>query len=101
MYLAYFASNNSAKNKLEKAIVEYLKTIDRAVIQDEDFKEFTNKVIANIKDLCQENNRCKSKKPYLWSSDDDKVLGGVEGVNFYFYHSKKDYRNHVLFIDRV
>ena len=97
MYLAYYASDYSAKNNLEKAIKDYLRSIDRTVVQDEDFKQFTDKVISKIKDICKENNRCKAKNPSLWENNFnnkmDKQLMGIDVVNFYFYHSDKDYRD--------
>lgn len=105
MYLAYYDNDYSAKNKLEKAIIEYLRSIDRTVVQDEDFMEFTDRVIAKIRKICKENSRCKPKDPHLWSPgiDDEKdlTLSGIDVVNFYFYHSSKDYREGVIFIDKV
>lgn len=105
MYLAYYANDYSAKNKLEKSIIEYLRTLDRTVVQDSDFKEFTDKVITKIKEICKENSRCKAKNPHLWSpgvnDEQDVTLAGIDVVNFYFYHSTKDYREGVIFIDRV
>jgi len=105
MYLAFYASDYSAKNKLEKAIADYLKSIDRTVVQDENFKQFTNKVISKIKQICKENNRCKAKNPSLWNynykNKMDKQLTGIDVVNFYFYHSQKDFKEGVIFIDKV
>lgn len=105
MYLAFYHSDYSAKNKLEKDIIKYLKTIDRALIHDEHFMEFTDKVIAKIKEINIENHRCKAKSPHLWSpginGKKDITLSGIDVVNFYFYHSSKDYREGVIFIDRV
>jgi len=105
MYLAYYASDYSAKNKLEKAIIEYLRSIDRTVIQDEDFESFTKKVFKKIQEINTENNRCKPKNPKLWNPRVDEkkdfTLTGIDVVNFYFYHSSKDYREGVIFIDKV
>lgn len=105
MYLAYYQSDYSAKNKLEKAIIEYLRSIDRTLIQDADFKEFTDKVISKINEICQEYSRCKAKKPHLWTpgvkTEKDVMISGIDVVNFYFYHSSKDYKEGVIFIDRV
>lgn len=104
MYLAYYASDYSAKNKLEKAIIDYLKSIDRTVIQDEDFAEFTGKIITKINEICKNNSRCKAKNPHVWNHgvyDKDAMLSGIDVVNFYFYHSSKDYHEGVIFIDKV
>lgn len=105
MYLAYYVLDYSAKNKLEKAIKDYLKSIDRTVVQDEDFKQFTDKVISKIKEICKENNRSKAKNPHLLTprvdNKKDVRLAGIDVVNFYFYHSNKDYREGVVFIDKV
>lgn len=105
MYLAYYSSDYTAKNKLEKAIIEYLRSIDRTLIQDADFKEFTDKVISRIKEICIENPRCKAKYPHLWTTGTsykkDVMLSGINVVNFYFYHSSKDYKEGVIFIDKV
>lgn len=105
MYLAYYHSDYSAKNKLEKAIIEYLLSIDRTLIQDADFKGFTNKVISKINEICKENGRCKAKEPGLWAlkvaNDKDFMISGIDVVNFYFYHSSKDYKEGVIFIDKI
>lgn len=105
MYLAYYGSDYSAKNKLEKAIIEYLRTLDRTLIQDADFAEFTSKIIIKIKEICKENNRCKPKTPHIWNhglrGSKDAMISGIDVVNFYFYHSSKDYKEGVIFIDRV
>lgn len=105
MYLAYYGQDYSAKNKLEKSIIEYLKTIDRTVIQDDDFDEFTKKVIEKIKEINEQNKRCTPKKPHLWKpgvyESQDIMLSGIDVVSFYFYHSSKDYREGVIFIDKV
>lgn len=95
MYLAYCGQVYSAKNKLEKAIQAYLESIDRTLIEDEDFKGFKNKVIAEIERICKEDHpRCTPKKPHLWQSgvkrkDKDFTLSGIDCVVFYFYYSDK------------
>lgn len=94
MYLAYYGHDYSAKNKLEKAIQSYLKSIDRTLIEDEDFKAFKSKVIAEIERLCKEDYpRCTPKKPHVWKSgvknDKDIRLSGIDCVVFYFYYSDK------------
>ena len=95
MYLAYYQSDYSAKNSLEKAIIDYLKSIDRTLIHDENFAEFTSKVILKIREMCTENKRCKPKDPHLWNpqvkNKKDCTLSGIDVVNFYFYHSDKTY----------
>jgi hypothetical protein len=104
MYLAYYSIGYVAKNKLEKAISDYLTGIDRTCIPDNDFKRFTNAVIEKIKDLCIIHSKCKPKDPRLFqcgTREKDFMLSGIDCVAFYFYHSTKDYREGVVFIDRV
>ncbi len=104
MYLAYYSSGYVAKNKLEKEISDYLVSIDRTSIQDKDFNSFTNSVLEKITELCKINKRCKPKEPTLWkcgTRENDYRLIGVDCVSFYFYHIKKDYREGVVFVDRI
>lgn len=102
MYITYLGQTYSAKNQLEKAILEYLKSIDRTLVQDEDFTTFTSNLKTKIKSLNEKFPRCAPKAVKLWTPQGkDRKLEGVDVVNFYFYHIDKDFREGVVFIHRV
>lgn len=93
MYLAYYSHAYQFKNRLERAIQHYLKNIDRTLIEDEDFKGFITKVIADLKKLNEKYSRCTPKDPSLCKieelNDKDFTLFGTDCVSFHFYYSDK------------
>ena len=103
MYLAYLSFSYSAKNKLEKAILQYLETIDRTNIPDDDLKAFKKAVIDHITDLCQRYKNCKPKEPRIIrtgrTTQKDFMFDGIDCAEFYFYHSTQEYKAGVICVN--
>jgi len=59
MYMVYMGHSTMAKNKLEKAFYNYLKSIDRTLIEDSKINEFQKQVLTEYDNLCLEHPRCK------------------------------------------
>ena len=90
MYLANFSFSTVAKNKVEEAFSEYLKTINRELIQDNDIEEFKKTVLKEYDFICELNPRCKPIKKDFgtgYSFEGDFVLYG-SNATFYLLKSK-------------
>lgn len=82
-----------AKNKLEKAILEFIESNDRLLIDAKDLPLFKENVLQHIQFLNQEYKNCKSKKPSWFSgiSKNDFGISGVDVIAFYIYEIKSEY----------
>lgn len=95
-YITRVSQVYSAKNKLEKAIQEFIKTNDRLLIDGKDLSQFKNQIIQHINFLNEEHRRCSSKRSsWFNSSSDSKIkdfgLGGIECIAFYIHEVNKEY----------
>jgi hypothetical protein len=82
-----------AKNKLEKAVLEFLQSNDRLLIDAKDLALFKENVLQHIHFLNQENKRCTPKNPswYKGFKSCDVHISGVDVVSFYIYEIKSEY----------
>jgi hypothetical protein len=93
-YFSYISMTYTAKNKLQKEALEYLKTVNRKVLKSElELEIFKEKIIQDIKDINAKHPRCTALNPhwYNYSGDKEKdyTLSGIWHIcNFYLYQSK-------------
>ena len=95
-YLAHVGLFLNHKNKLEKAIQDFIKSYDRSIILATHI-EVAKKAIQNRVDaLTKEFPKCTPIKADWWTPAHNKndevkdwVLGGVECVRFSFMSSKE------------
>ena len=59
MYITYLSHANSAKNNLEESFYNYLKQIDRTIIEDSKIGEFKKEILSEYDNLCKVHSRCK------------------------------------------
>lgn len=92
-YQTHDGHHLATKNKLQTAVQNYLKSIDRTLILGDDkLKLFKKSVLKKIEELNQEHSRCKPIQAFWWSSDkNDFNLSGVRFSDFNIYHSKTTY----------
>lgn len=92
-YFTFVNMSYQAKNKLEKAILEFLQANDRLLIDAKDLPAFKENVLQHINFLNQENKRCTSKNPSWFTGlkNCDVHISGVDVVSFYIYEIKSEY----------
>lgn len=59
MFVCYYGHTTKAHNNLEKDFENYLKSIDRTTVPDEEINEFKKKILDEYTELCQKHSRCK------------------------------------------
>lgn len=61
-YIAILDNDYVAKNKLQKAVLQYLKSIDRKLIEKSQIGLFQKSILHSFDKINEENNRCKAVK---------------------------------------
>lgn len=64
-YFAYISHDYQCKNKLEKAILAYLRYMDRTLFEENLMQKFKENVLAEIEKINKANPRCKPIKVFL------------------------------------
>ena len=59
MYLVYQHNATASKNKLEDEFFQYLKSLNRKIVEEKNLLKFTEDVLKKYNDLCKEHPRCK------------------------------------------
>jgi len=95
-YLTRVSQVYSSKNKLEKAIQDFIKCNDRLLIDSKDLNEFKSKIIQHINFLNLENARCSPKSASWYNAGEsskikDWGISGVDCIAFYIYEIKNEY----------
>jgi hypothetical protein len=73
-YLVNLGMFYQPKNKLHKAIQEFIQKQSRKVIPDNDLKYYKNRLWAVIDNLNSLHPKCTPVKVNFWSSDNDEHL---------------------------
>jgi hypothetical protein len=99
-YLTRVSQVYSAKNKLETAIQEFIKSNDRIIIEQKDLNEFKWKIVQHINFLNLENKRCSSKCASWYNAGEsskikDWGISGVDCIAFYIYEIKNEYKSKI------
>ena len=87
-YLAKVEMVYAAKNKLCKAIQDYLKQLNRMLIPEKEISIFEKAVIDNIIRLNKEFPKCGSVTPSFWATNEGDLmlsLGNQSIIHFGFY----------------
>lgn len=92
-YLTHNGHELMTKNKLQKAVQEYLRGIDRMLLTDSPtFSKHKNRVLEVIENLNSKHPRCKPIKASWFQIDkNDWLLSGVGFSNFMIYHVKHEF----------
>ncbi len=88
-YLTYYSGSYVPKNQLEKDQIEFMRSKDRILLNNEQaLEEFKLEVINGLKKINQVNHRCNPMFP-SWHRNDindrDHFLSSIRVVNFYIY----------------
>lgn len=89
--MAYFSKTGNfliPKNNLEKAVAELIKSNNRMIILDDEIEDFKNKILSQIKVLCEKFPRCKAPKYYFhgdYGNNGDFHFGGIDSITFHIY----------------
>lgn len=95
-YITRISQFYSGKNKLDKAIQEFIKQNDRLLIDSKDLKKFKESIIQHINFLNQEFKNCTPKAASWFDAGQtryckDYGLSGIESVAFYIHEIKNEY----------
>ncbi|MBD8081099.1 hypothetical protein [Chryseobacterium caseinilyticum] len=92
-HLTFVNNSYQAKNKLDTAILEFLQSNDRLIIDSKDLPAFKENVLQHIHFLNQENKRCTPKTPKWFTGlkKNDFHITGVDVISFYIYEIKSEY----------
>lgn len=95
-YLGHVGQFLQPKNKLEKAIQNYIKLYDRKLLPEYDLQLYKIEINDKIKALTAEHSKCTPIKSDWWTPSSsltdeirDWVLGGVDCVRFSFMQSRE------------
>ena len=95
-YLFRMSQSYSLKNKLEKAVYEYLKSISGSLIEAQYLNEVKSKIISKINELNAEHKRCKPIHPnfsnfdrFSGITDQSSTLEGVWGICVFKIHKSE------------
>lgn len=96
-YLTRVSQVYSAKNKLERAIIDFIQINDRLLIDGKDLKLFKEKIIQHINFLNLENARCTPKSASWYNAGASSKLkefgiSGVDCIAFYIHEIKNEYK---------
>jgi hypothetical protein len=95
-YITRVSQVYSAKNKLERAIIDFIQANDRLLIEGKDLKVFKEKIIQHINFLNLENSRCSPKSASWYNAGastqlKDYGISGVDCIAFYIHEIKNEY----------
>ena len=94
-YLGQVNQFLAPKNKLEKAIQEYIKIFDRKLVKEAELEDYLTEIKENVKSISKAHSKCTPIDAHFWTpaqfNDEvkDQVLGGVDCVRFVFMCSKE------------
>lgn len=88
MYLTYQHYSTASKNKLEEEFYNYLKSIDRTLIEDNEIEDFKAEILQKYDDLCKEFPRCKPIKKSLSKMFSEDIILFGSNAEFKLLKSK-------------
>lgn len=96
LYLGHVGQFLQHKNKLEKAIQDFIKSYDRALVNATHIEVAKTAIANHIKLLTASFPKCTPIKAYWWTPGHDHndeikdwVIGGVDCIRFSFMCSKE------------
>ena len=95
-YVTRISQVYSGKNKLEKAIQDFITQNDRLLIDSKDLKKFKEGIIQHIHFLNQEFKNCTPKSASWYNAGassnlKDYGISGVDCIAFYIHEIKNEY----------
>lgn len=88
-YMTYDGHHLSTKNKLQKAVQNYLIHLDRTLIEKNELDFIKKQIVSDIENLNKQHSRCKPLTPHWWCHQGDWILGAVGFSNFSIYKISK------------
>ena len=89
-FLFYVSMNYVTKNAMQKRIQEWINSIDRSVIELEEFKGWMEWFELNINAICEEFPRCKKETISKWGNAEEKDFHiSIAQTRVDFYSFKK------------
>lgn len=77
MYLAHYSYGTIPKNNLEAMFSNYLKTLDRTLIDNKDVEDFKLTIIKEYAFLCDKHSRCRPVEKNFHEMRGDFYLHGT------------------------
>lgn len=95
-YITRISQVYSGKNKLERAIQDFITQNDRLLIDSKDINAFKANIIQHINFLNQEYKNCTPKQPSWFHCGEtrkikDWSISGVDCIVFYIHEIKNEY----------
>lgn len=93
-YFTYYGHSTQAKNKLQRAIMDYFESLSQTLIPEGQLPKFKEQCYLEIKRLNALFNRCKSEKISIEDNGFDKDYiraSGLYNMNFYLYVVKSNF----------
>jgi len=92
-YLTLNGHQLMTKNKLQSAVQDYLKGIDRLLLSDQaTFLKHRQRILEVIEGFNQQHSRCKPiEASWFQINKNDWLLSGVGFSNFMIYHVKHEF----------
>lgn len=92
-YYLHYGHSLVPKNKLDKAIQDYFKSIDGVLIGEGKLNGFKAHLSLKISQLNGEHSRCTPIKIDFWSPDGNKTIkvGGIFCVDIWLYSVNSDF----------
>jgi len=85
IYLGHVRSHYVPKNKLQKAISDYIDTLDGVAFPADKLPEVKKTIKAKIEDLNKEHKRATSVRSEFWNADTRMCyLHGIQAIDFVF-----------------
>ena len=93
-YFTYYGYSTQAKNKLERAIMDYFQSISQMLIPEGDLRAFQDTCYKKVTALNAEFSRCQPVNIELTPSYGDKgyiKASGLYAMNFTLYEVEQDF----------
>lgn len=84
MYLAQLSYMTSSKNNLEESFCNYLRSIDRELIEEKLIVEYEQKILDKYDEFCKKFSRCKPLLKSFGNGYQDKGDRILYGTNATF-----------------
>ena len=88
-YMTYDGHHLATKNKLQKAVADYLTGLDRILIEKKKLAYCKKQILEDIKDLNKKHKRCTPIEASWRKHKDDYMLQGIHFSNFHIYQINK------------
>jgi hypothetical protein len=93
-YFSYLWHQLALHNNLQKAVMQFLKSQDRKVIREEDVESFKQYINQQVKEICNQHQRCRPVVCEWWKNhrdeDDEQLSLNTSICSFSLLSTKVD-----------